>query len=81
MAEYTLVLSPTTTPFPFSALVTAAYASVTFTFDPETPSAVLKLPGGNEIKEIDEILAILGGLIAKGDSTKASHAAEEMDGF
>lgn len=74
MADYTIVLSAATAPFTFAALISAAYVSATITFDPETPSPLLKTPDGKELTEAEEIVATLGAHITQGDSTKVSHA-------
>jgi hypothetical protein len=70
MAGYTLSLSPSTNPFPFSALVTAAYVAATINFDPEVANPIL-LADGKEITDIGDIVTTLGLQVAgSGDSTK-----------
>ncbi|KAG8868882.1 hypothetical protein FRB97_001820, partial [Tulasnella sp. 331] len=70
MAHYTIVLSATTTPFPFAALISAAYVSARVTFDPQVSSPLLKTSDGKHITEAEVIIATLGTHITQGDSTK-----------
>ena len=70
MSNYTLSLSPSTNPFPFSALVIASYVAATITFDLEVPQPTLKVEG-KDMTDAGEIITALGlNISGPGDSTK-----------
>lgn len=69
MADLTLTLNPTTTPFPWAALITAYYVSANVKFDVEAKTPTLQTKAAT-VTDLDAILNELSPLVAQGDSTK-----------
>ncbi|KAG8948872.1 hypothetical protein FRC04_009210 [Tulasnella sp. 424] len=72
MADLTLTLNPTTTPFPWAALITAYYVSANVKFDVEATTPTLQTKAST-VTDLDAILNELSPLVAQGDSTKQAN--------
>lgn len=66
----TLTVSPSTTPFPFAAVVTAAYTQkATLNFDPEA-TLVLEYDGKSLTSEDEIVMTLTSAAGIVGDSTQ-----------